>query len=194
MKTILILLFSLSFVIPVLSQDDPYSEPVMSKKEIRQFAKEKRIARKMAEEEEMKKIVSALIYNQQFVLEADYIAGRSGARQLVNSRLNFIIVDTLEGTVQIGSNNGLGYNGVGGITIEGSISRYEVIEKITKRGTKYIVDFQINSTIGNFDIYIIISPNGDAEATVRGHFSGSISYSGRIIPLRASKIYKGMAY
>lgn len=191
MKKLLGLILSVTIVSVAFCQEDPYSEPVMSAKEQRQLAKEKKIAEKEAEEALMLEMLSEIISSRRFVLEADYVSGNSGVRQPVSSNLNFILVDSLEATLQLGSPWGLGYNGVGGITIDGDVNKFEITERKTKRGTTYNITMYVSSAMGTYDVQFWISTNGNAEATVRGNYSGSVTYSGRVKALKQSKIYKG---
>jgi hypothetical protein len=190
-KSVLLLCIIISSVSQVSAQDDPYGKPLLSKKEQRKLAREKKLAEKRAEEEQMLLITKELIKSRRFVLEADYVAGRTGNRQPANSLLNFIIVDSLESTFQLGNNFGIMYNGVGGITVDGTISKYEVSERITKRGTTIYITMILSTAIGNYDIYWWINPSGNAEATLRGTFPGSITYSGKLKSLKNSRVYKG---
>ncbi|MBN1951118.1 MAG: DUF4251 domain-containing protein [Bacteroidales bacterium] len=194
MKTWFLILPGIFLLLPLSAQDNPYGEPVMSKKELRNMVKEKRIADRLAEEERMIKLTEELVSSQQFVLEADFIAGKSGTRQAVNSLLNFIVVDSLDGMLQIGSNWGVGYNGVGGITVDGSITKYEVSKKTTKRGTTFNIEMHLMSALGNYDIHFWITSTGNTEATVRGMYSGSLTYSGQIVPLNEARVYKGSSF
>jgi hypothetical protein len=191
MKKLICLILSVTIVTVTFGQDDPYSEPVMSAKEQRQLAKEKKMAEKEAEQAQIQQLLFEIINSRRFVLEADYVSGNTGVRQPVSSSINFILVDSLEATLQLGSPWGLGYNGVGGITIDGDVNKFEVTERQTKRGTSYNITMYISSAMGIYDIQFWISTSGSAEATVRGNYSGSVTYSGRIKPLKQSKIYKG---
>ncbi len=182
----------ITFSLPGFSQESMENE-VMNKKEQRNLEREHRLAEKRAEEEENRKMTKRMVHNQQFVLEADFIAGRTGSRYPVNSTLNFILLDSTDAVIQIGSNNGIGYNGVGGITIEGHVTKYELIEKQNKRGTSYSITMYVMSSLGTYDIQLWVSQSGSADAIIRGNFSGSVTYSGRLVPLEQSRIYKGMS-
>ena len=70
----------------------------------------------------------AMLENKDFVLEADYLQDRYGNRVLVNSTINFVAVDSTEATIQIGSNFRIGPNGVGGVTAQGNINKWELTE------------------------------------------------------------------
>ena len=75
--------------------------------------------------------------NASFVLEADAVTFRHGTRVLVNSTTNFISVKGKRAVVQVSpSYTYSGPNGVGGITVDGTISDVSVSRD--KRGnTRY---------------------------------------------------------
>ena len=146
---------------------------------------------KKAEEKELiKKSTLLMIEKKHFVLEADYIINRYGNRFMVNSMLNFIKIDSTDIILQLGSNTGIGYNGIGGITLEGRINRYEIKE--IKNGNLLHISSMTN--LGFFDVFITVSNSGYADASVSGISGGSVRYSGKIIPLELSRIYKGSSY
>jgi hypothetical protein len=182
-----VILFMLIFPVFLHGQD----EAILSKKEQKQLAKEKRKAEQQVENEKQREITSLMLENQKFVLEADYIADKSGSRVPVNSTLNFVIVDSTKATLQLGSPWGMGINGVGGVTVDGKITRYDLSVKENRKGVSYNVTLYIMSSIGTYDIQIWVSQSGSADATVRGNVSGQLNYSGKLVPLAKSRVYKG---
>ncbi|MFC2136981.1 DUF4251 domain-containing protein [Bacteroidota bacterium] len=174
-----ILFFSISCLI-IFAQDDDFYNEELTKKELKKLKK--------AEEKEMiRKSTILMIEKKHFVLEADYISNRYGKRYMVNSTLNFIKVDSTDIVLQLGSNSGMGYNGVGGITLDGQINRYEIKE--TKHGHSLRISSM--TSLGTFDVFITVSNSGYADASVSGISGGSVRFSGNIIPLELSRIYKG---
>ncbi len=193
MKKYILLLSILFIVFDVFPQEDP-GQQVMTDKEQRQLAREYKEAQRKAEADRALKATELMIGQHRFVLEADYISGRSGTRYPVNSTLNFIIVDSSEVVMQIGSVSGLGYNGVGGFTVRGSVTKYELNKKIGKKHTSYSISMYIMSNMGMYDIVIWVTGSGSADATVRGSTPGVLNYSGRLIPLNESRVYKGTSF
>jgi hypothetical protein len=126
-----------------------------------------------------------------FVLEADMLFDRYGQSFQVQSTINFVLIDEQFGVFQIGNPFHLSRNGVGGVTYEGSVNSYKK-SKNEKKGT-YFISYTLQTTMGSFDISIDILASGKADATVRGNFGGSIRYSGRIVGLRESRVFKGTA-
>ncbi len=189
-KLFLILLLGLlSF--PVFSQNSA-EDQMLSKKEQRQLAREQRLSEKSDAAENSKMMTAEMLQDHRFILEADFLAGRTGSRYPVNSTLNFVMLDSTNAVIQIGSSSGIGYNGVGGITIEGRVTKYDLTKKTNKNGTSYSLTAYVMSSLGEYDIQFWISESGNAEATIRGNFSGSVTYSGRLVPLGQSRVYKGM--
>ena len=193
MKKYMLILGVLFITYTVYSQDDTVSQ-VMTKQEQKQLAKEKRQAERLADEQQAKEATDQMMQQRQFVLEADYLSGRTGQRVPVTSTLNFIRVDSTEAVLQLGSASGMGYNGVGGITVDGNITKYDMTKKEGKKGTTYNLTLYIMSNIGTYDVQFWISPNGQADATVRSTTRGSLTYSGRLVPLDESRVYKASAF
>jgi hypothetical protein len=185
-----ILIFGMLFISLAGFSQEQTDQQTMTKKEQKQLAKEFRDAARKAEEEKDMRVTDSILNQRKFVLEADYISGRTGERYPVLSHLNFIKVDSSDAVLQLGSATGIGYNGVGGITVEGNITKYELNKKEGKRGTSYNVTLYIMSNLGIYDVQMWISANGQADATVRGTTRGELTYSGHLVPINESRVYK----
>ena len=131
--------------------------------------------------------------NKSFVVEADAVTFKRGTRIYVNSTTNFISVDGDRGVVQISpSNFNSGPNGLGGITVEGSITGLEV--RMDKKGFTHIrynvtgigVNAMVNITLrpGSNDAYAIVSPNFNSQ---------TIRLDGKLVPYEASRTYEGLS-
>ena len=182
------LLITLSF--PVFSQDTLGTE-VLGKKEQRKLEREHKFSEKQADEAQSREITQQLVKNQRFILEADYVADRYGMKYPVTSLLNFIRIDSTNAIIQLGSNTGLGYNGVGGITVEGRVTKYKLSEKQNKKGTSYTITAYVTSSLGTYDLQFWVSQLGNADAAVRGNFPGSVTFTGHLVPIDESRVYKG---
>lgn len=128
-----------------------------------------------------------------FVLEADAVSFRNGTRVYVNSTTNFISVNGDRGVVQISPSTAFaGPNGVGGITVDGTVSGMEV--DVDKKGVTHI---HMNITgIGiNAQVDISLYPgSNDAYATVSPNFnSQTIRLEGKVVPYSLSRTYEGMS-
>ena len=187
MKTLLTLLLAFVFVLGAFSQEETQQ---LSKQEIKKLQKEQKKAAKAAEEERMAEVTSFMVHQQQFVLEADYLSDKYGQRVPVTPTINFVMVDSVAGTVQFGSAQDIGYNGVGGLTVDGRITKYEY-SVIGKKEDSYSIRLILMSSIGTYDITLMVNSQGYADASIRGNWSGQLNYHGKLVPLTLSRVYKG---
>jgi hypothetical protein len=134
-------------------------------------------------------MTKSMLEQKNFVLEADYLGNKYGDRVPVSSTLNFISVDSTNSVLQIGRNTGMGYNGVGGVTAEGNITRYQV--QTDKKHNSFYVSFSVTTAIGNYDINMSVGSDGYASAVLTGIGSGQLVYTGYLVPLEDSSVYKG---
>jgi Na+-transporting methylmalonyl-CoA/oxaloacetate decarboxylase gamma subunit len=187
MKTLLTLLLAFVFVLGAFSQEETQQ---LSKQEIKKLQKEQKKAEKAAEEERMAEVTRFMVHQQQFVLEADYLSDKYGQRVPVTTTINFILVDSVAGTVQFGSAEAIGYNGVGGVTVDGRVTKYEY-SVIGKKEDSYSIRLILMSSIGTYDITLMVNSQGYADASIRGNWSGQLNYHGKLVPLTLSRVYKG---
>ncbi len=130
-----------------------------------------------------------MLENKDFVLEADYLANQIGDRIPVSSTINFVSVDSANAVLQIGRNTGIGYNGVGGVTAQGNITRYKL--NIDQKRKSFYLSFSVMTAIGSYDINMSVSADAYANATLTGIQSGQLIYTGYLVPLEKSRVYKG---
>ena len=135
----------------------------------------------------------ASLRNQDFVLEADNVTFKNGSTVFVNSITNFISVKGDRAVVQISpSTFSSGPNGVGGVTVDGTISDQQVT-----RGKDGRITFSMNvNGIGiNAEVHIYMFPNSNkATATVYPNFnSNTVWLSGTIVPYENSSVFEGMS-
>lgn len=156
---------------------------------VAQDSKETKKERKQRERKEAAAAMNKFLNGKEFVLEANNLYDRYGQIYQVQSNLNFIMVDGDQAILQLGSNNTIGSNGVGGVTIDGKVTKYD-LKANKKRGT-FSLTMHIASSAGNYDVRLTTGPSGNAQATVSSSFSGRIRYSGDLMPLYASNAYVG---
>ena len=135
----------------------------------------------------------AALQNQDFVLEADNVTFKNGATAFVNSSTNFISVKGNRAVVQVSpSNFASGPNGVGGVTVDGTISGQKII-----RGKDGRITFSMNVMgIGiNAQVEIYMFPDSNqASATIYPNFnSNTVWMSGKIVPYENSDVFEGMS-
>ena len=133
----------------------------------------------------------ATLESKQWVLEAYQVSFNNGRSFNVTPTLNFVAIEGEEAYIQIGSMSAYGYNGVGGVTVKGRIAKYT--DKVTNKYGSRFITIVVNSPNGTFDIRINVNSSGEmATATVQGATTGGeLKYSGKIVPLNESTVYKG---
>ena len=133
----------------------------------------------------------AAVRNQDFVLEADQVTFKNGMTTFVNSNTNFISVKGKRAVVQISpSNFASGPNGVGGVTVDGTISGLEVRTDSKGRTT---LSMNVNGIGINAEIEIYMFPGTNrASATVYPNFnSNTIWLEGNIVPYENANVFEG---
>lgn len=134
-------------------------------------------------------ILDSLLSSRRFVLEADNLQNRYGDRAVVISNLNFIKVDRSIGVLQTGSNNGQGYNNMGGVTAEGTIDSWKIFKD--PRRMVYRVQFSLATNIGHYDVIMVVSADNRAAATISGMWSDKLTWDGHLQTLENARVFKG---
>jgi hypothetical protein len=152
--------------------------------------KKSRKEAKRAESEANFRVLDSLLYTGRYVLEAGYLQDKYGSRVYVNSTLNFIRVELPNGILQTGSDTRQGYNGVGGVTAEGTISEYRIARDL--KNLSCTVTFNLSTSLGTFNIMMTVSSSNNATATISGTTSGRLTWDGHLVTLNKSRVFKGM--
>jgi len=148
--------------------------------------------------------VDSVIYQQKWVLEANQVIRGSARNEHVSDHINFISLNGNKVVIQIGSCVGLDpvygqsiindfeTNNVGGMTIEGEVTKYKV-KKL--KNDNYIVYIHLNSILGAFEIRLDCNKRGvNAIATIRGNSMVKLQYIGDINKYSNSTTYTGRAF
>lgn len=126
-----------------------------------------------------------------FTLEADQVIFKYGQTAYVTSNTNFVSVKDNQAIVQVTFNIPVsGPNGLGGVTVEGRFSEYDL-----KKDKKGNVSLSINVTgtgiSARADITLYKGSN-KATVTITPNFnSNRITLNGVIFPLDKSNVFKG---
>jgi hypothetical protein len=128
---------------------------------------EKKVAEKKQNEDEWKvlqKIAEDKTYIVQF---SRYTNTRNGKIYNLNRRLNFIAVNGNRVIIQIETNQYLSDNGLGGVTIDGTLSDYKYQEPKNNKGAIKI-SFNVSSetTFRGSNINITVGKDGFATITL----------------------------
>jgi hypothetical protein len=156
--------------------------------EVKSHNERKRI-RKMEMAENFR-IIDSLLQVRSFVLEANYLQNKWGMMTPVSSTLNFIRVNGSVGVFQTGFDWRIGSNGVGGFTVEGSVGGWKVTKDV--KSLSYTLTFNLLTNIGNFDIFMTVTSDNNATATITGTGSGKLSWEGHLATVDNSQVFKGI--
>lgn len=182
MKTTVVFLTALLFTLSVFAQDsETGTSEKKSRKEIRQERTEADFKR-----------TSATLDSLQFRVMADWLGNSSGPRIPVNSTINFIQVDSSTAVIQTGNNIGIGWNGVGGTTATGRISRYKVTKNEKRKSVHVHMD--VSTSIGFYTIFMDISASGNTTATLTGNRPGRLIFYGTLQPTSETFAFKGSSF
>ena len=197
MKRILSMLVVFSFVLGCITQMQAQTNKAAEKEEKREERKEKRAARLAKDsimgEAAFNKAMQA-ITNQSFVLEATSVQPLNGRVYFVNSNTNFVSLNDGQAMVQIASNSPYtGPNGLGGITVQGTISNLQV--KQEKNGNVY-VSMNVQGVFLSATVNLVLySGNNNAMVMVDPNFSGNnLTMNGTLVPYSESNVFQGMTY
>ena len=158
-------------------------------KEEKKAAKKAKKEAKVLQDKENTAVLIGLVESKKFVLEANTLFDRTGTSFILNSSLNFVGFDGTNSTIQLGFDQLIGWNGVGGVTIDGKITKMEI--KTNKNG----IGFNINAAVQNkggglVTMLFIVNSVGSARVDMSGSFGEKISFQGKIIDLNKSRVYK----
>ena len=135
----------------------------------------------------------AALTNRDFVLEATSVTFKNGTTAFVNSTTNFISLKGNKAVVQISpSVMASGPNGVGGVTVEGTVSDLQVRTDNKGRTTlsMNVMGIGINAQV---EVYMYEGTNR-ASATVYPNFnSNTLWIQGSIVPYENSNVFEGNA-
>lgn len=134
----------------------------------------------------------AAVKDTAFTLEADKVVLKYGQIAYVNSNTNFVSVNKGKAIVQVAFNVPFaGPNGIGGVTVQGSVSGYEIqtdkkgntLIKMNVLGVGISAQLWITMHQGSHDASVQILPNFNSEW---------LTLNGVILPTNKSTIFKGM--
>jgi hypothetical protein len=154
-------------------------------KEMRKERREERKASLFANFSALDTVLKA----RTFVLEADFLINTYGERVHVPSTINFIRVDSTKAVLQTGSDFRFGYNGVGGVTAEGSIGAWKLNKNF--KNLSYTLQFNVTTQIGTYDVIMTISSDNHCLATITGLSAGRLTYDGYLVAPYNSRVFKG---
>lgn len=188
-----VLIFLMFSALQLSAQENPEKQNAGEKKETRQSKREKKRAARRAAEQEAIDRVNQLLETKQWVLEAVTVQGKRGGQVYnLNPNLNFVSVNTEdEAVVQLAFHHLIGWNGVGGVTVKGRITRYE-FRPPKKPGKPGSLRATMIGSGGSADLFVRVSAY-QCTAEVSGNWGNRITLMGEIKHPSESNVYQGMS-
>jgi hypothetical protein len=135
------------------------------------------------------RVLDTILKRKDFVLKAEYLQNRYGDRIMVTPLLNFIKIEGDNGILQTGNNSGLGLNGVGGVTAEGTIGKWQI--RPDAKRLLYTLQFSLSTNIGHYDVVMTVRPDGSSRATISGISSDKLTWEGHLEVSGNTRVFKG---
>ena len=194
MKKIVLLLAVLFIGSGILMAQQDKSAEKAAKEAQKEAKKAEKAAKKAAEEAAgnalFEQAVQAL-NERDFVLEADRVEFKRGRFAYVNGSTNFVSLNEGKATIQLAFTGAMaGPNGIGGITVDGTVSNVEM--KTDKKGN---VTFSMNVqgvAVSAAVTFRMAKGTNKCTATVTPNFnSNRMSFTGILYPSSESNVFKG---
>lgn len=183
MKTKMIIAVMAFLMAFSLQAQDPFEG--MTKKEKRQAKKEL----KRQEREAYRLACFELLKEKNFVLRVDRASNAKTGRMVnLPSLVNFVKIDGDDVTVQFGDVSSIGMNGVGGVTYNGKLQKFDTFDR--GEGKSAGVMIQYTSIYARNLITLYIEINGD-QVSARFNENGTIiNLYGQYEPFSGSAIWE----
>ena len=201
-KTFMALAAALVMATGAWAQDDVYAsrhdELNAQKAQVEQKQEEQRKLNKL-EQKRLQEQIDSIQYEQAmqamrdslFTLEANRVVFKYGQRAYVTSHTNFVAVNKDKATIQVSFNIPVaGPNGMGGVTVEGSIGKYKM--DTDKKGNTTL-SFYVQGIAESAQVFISMwKGSNEATLTVSPNFnSNRITLEGIILPSDQSFVVQG---
>jgi len=154
-------------------------------------SKEEKKEQKEKEDLEKMQALYKIVESRQFVVEANQVFGNTGEIYNVMPSVNYFAVDSSYSTMQLSFNGLIGWNGIGGITSDGKLDKFDLQE--LESGKPVTLYGSINSRSGgNVQFTMYVYSSGTANITATGNWGNDITFQGRLFTLAESKVFKGI--
>lgn len=184
MKKIAVSVIVLLFTIAVAGQD----KGSLTKQE----RKALRLEQKNQREAALAMATAEALRSGTFVLKADRLRGRGGSMINVDPTINFVAVQGKEAYVQVAPSSGFGLNGLGGVTLKGTVTSMDIGQG--KKHGSYNIIMNTLGQAGNLTVFMNVNKTGQiATASVRTNWGSWVELSGYIVPWTGAgtRIHKG---
>lgn len=201
LATIMVIAVGLSVIAPDISAQNSMGAQASKRKQNMESWKQdmQKFEAKVRQERKLNELADSLasiqaiaaIRNQDFVLQIDNVTFNNGNTVYVNSTTNFLSVKGDRAVVQISpSNFAPGPNGLGGVTVDGIISGYQIM---TDKKGRINLTYNVSGIGLNAQIEVYITPGScESQATVYPNFnSNTLWITGTVVPYENASIMEG---
>jgi len=163
----------------------------LTKKEKRHLEQLRKKKERTMQRQASRKYYLQLLEHKYFVFEADYLTGPGGASFILTPDINFMSVDGNRAVLQFGFEGAIGWNGLGGITVNGTLQGYQVL--VGKKKNNINVTAQMIPAGPGLppDITLNVSDDGTAQLYLQPAGSGPIILYGQIVSPKKANIFIG---
>ena len=151
---------------------------------------EKKALRKAQKIEHYHKL-NEFLAHQSFVVEGNIFVDRYGRRTFANQATNFLLLEEEEGIIQLALNNGLGYNGLGGITLSGQLTSFDIKQKAPDQPI-YIQGRLVGTGLGVVDFFLDITDDKSVTARFSSQYGHRFQLIGHLLSLEETIPIVGM--
>ncbi|MCG8474922.1 MAG: DUF4251 domain-containing protein [Cytophagales bacterium] len=182
MRSTLIIILSFVFLCPVFAQETTPKK--LTRKERKELRKQERQRIRAENLAKTRQIADSM----NFILQAHTFVTRYGNTIPVNSTVNFFATDGENATIQLAlSDFIMGANGVGGITIDGMVSKYKAIKQ--KHATTLLID--VFTALGTYHVTVYANYGGISTLRVVTMRGQRFELQGTLLPLEENFAFKG---
>jgi hypothetical protein len=170
-------------VAPLIAQDGGASNRKQERRERAEAREQDRL--------KLHKKLLALVEERRFVIELDAYIDRYGRQVPVSPLTNFVAVYDSSGTVQLAFPNlARDRNGLGGVTLDGRVSSYELLSDTPGKGIRLRLRL-FGAAVSSADITVDVLPDGFANVSFSNIRGGRFSGRGILRSWEQSRVYKG---
>ncbi|VAW29561.1 hypothetical protein MNBD_BACTEROID07-1800 [hydrothermal vent metagenome] len=149
-------------------------------------------------ERSMKRTISReyytkLLKEKYFVFQADFLIGPRGTSFVLSPNINFMSVDGDNVILQFGFEDAIGWNGVGGITVRGTLSDYQVHPGKKKNNLSMSSNIYLIGPGLPPSISLNVSDDGTAQLVVQPAGEPPFIVYGQIVSHKEAAIYIGQS-
>lgn len=189
LRNILLILLMFGFAVPQVSMAQVRH---LTPKEIRKIERRKRKVARLKASLRSRAYYANLLKHHYFVFQADRLYGPGGVSYSVSPDVNFFAVVKNKVILQFGFQGLVGWNGVGGLTAEGFLSKYSFRQgKSLKRALSVSGNIRPRGGGGQPYFYLTVNNNGNAYLEVLMIGGGRIRMSGHLVAPSRAAVYKG---